>query len=111
MLPAIFSGQRGRSFATVLAMKVCVLILLLCPATFAASAEVARGLAWLASQQRADGSWSTNAALNALPVLAFLSAGNFLFPVTGYLLPYFRPGFSCTEPTGTPAAATSTCAA
>ena len=76
MLPDIFSGQRGRSFATVPGMKVCVLILLLCPATFAASNEVARGLAWLASQQRADGSWSTNAALNALPVLAFLSAGN-----------------------------------
>ncbi|MEI8063620.1 MAG: prenyltransferase/squalene oxidase repeat-containing protein, partial [Verrucomicrobiota bacterium] len=57
-------------------MKVCVLILLLCPATFAASNEVSRGLAWLASQQRADGSWSTNTALNALQVLAFLSAGN-----------------------------------
>ena len=57
-------------------MKVCVLILLLCQATFAASDEVARGLEWLAGQQRTDGSWSTNAALNALPVLAFLSAGH-----------------------------------
>jgi len=57
-------------------MKACLLILLLCPATFAESNEVARGLHWLATQQRADGSWSTNAALNALPVLAFLSAGN-----------------------------------
>jgi hypothetical protein len=44
--------------------------------TFAASSNaVARGLAWLATQQRADGSWSTNTALNALPVLAHLSAG------------------------------------
>ena len=57
-------------------MKTCLLILLLCLATFAASNEVACGLTWLAGQQRADGSWSTNAALNALPVLAFLSAGN-----------------------------------
>ena len=57
-------------------MKACLLILLLCPATFAESNEVARGLHWLATQQHADGSWSTNAALNALPVLAFLSAGN-----------------------------------
>ena len=46
------------------------------PATFAASNEVARGLAWLASQQQPDGSWSTNSALNALPILAFLSNGN-----------------------------------
>ena len=51
-------------------------LILLCPTTFAASNEVARGLTWLATQQRANGSWSSNAALNALPVLAFLSAGN-----------------------------------
>ena len=57
-------------------MKICVLILLLCQTTYATSNEVARGLAWLVSQQRADGSWSTNAALNALPLLAFLSAGH-----------------------------------
>ena len=57
-------------------MKSFLLIFLLVPATFGATNEVARGLAWLAGQQRADGSWSTNAALNALPVLAFLSAGN-----------------------------------
>ena len=52
------------------------LLLPFSPATFAASNEVARGLAWLASQQHVDGSWSTNAVLNALPVLAFLSDGN-----------------------------------
>ena len=52
------------------------MLLLLCPATFAASNEVARGLAWLASQQHADGSWSTTTALNALPILVFLSDGN-----------------------------------
>lgn len=34
-----------------------------------------RGLAWLALQQHTDGSWSTNVALNSLPILAFLSAG------------------------------------
>ena len=39
------------------------LLLLLCPTAFAASNDVARGLAWLAAQQRPDGSWSTNAAL------------------------------------------------
>jgi hypothetical protein len=36
---------------------------------------VNRALAWLSSCQRADGSWSENSALNALPLLAFLSAG------------------------------------
>lgn len=41
----------------------------------AATAAVERGLAWLASQQREDGSWSENVALNSLPLLAFLSAG------------------------------------
>ena len=60
------------------------LLLLLGPATFAASNEVARGLAWLARQQHADGSWSTNAALNALPVLAFLSDGNIPATTAGY---------------------------
>ena len=54
----------------------CLLILFFCSTTFAATNEVTRGLNWLATQQRADGSWSTNAVLNALPVLAFLSAGN-----------------------------------
>ena len=53
-----------------------LLILFFCSTTFGATNEVARGLNWLATQQRADGSWSTNTALNALPVLAFLSAGN-----------------------------------
>ena len=37
---------------------------------------VARGVAWLASQQRADGSWSENVALNSLAGLAFYSAGH-----------------------------------
>ncbi|MCG3149057.1 MAG: hypothetical protein PCFJNLEI_02514 [Verrucomicrobiae bacterium] len=50
-------------------------ILLLTTSAFADTNAVTRGLAWLASQQRADGSWSTNVALNSLPVLAFLSAG------------------------------------
>ena len=78
---------RTRVFATRpklhAALLTSVLLWLLCPATFAASNEVARGLAWLAGQQRADGSWSTNAALNALPVLAFLADGN-LPSTTGY---------------------------
>lgn len=65
------------------ALLTSALLLVVGPATFAASNEVARGLAWLAGQQRADGSWSTNAALNALPVLAFLADGN-LPATTGY---------------------------
>jgi len=43
--------------------------------TFADTNAVERGLAWLRSQQRANGSWSDNTALNALPMLAMLSAG------------------------------------
>src|SRR2546422_1059007 len=46
------------------------------PSSFAATNSVERGLAWLASQQQENGSWSQNTALNALPVLAFLSAGD-----------------------------------
>jgi|GEM_PF-1554729 len=76
--------RRTRCFATQYRLRTSLrngaligaLLWLFGPATFAASNEVARGLAWLASQQHADGSWSTNAALNALPVLAFLSDGN-----------------------------------
>ncbi len=40
-----------------------------------AATPVERGLHWLATQQQPDGAWSTNVALNALPVLALLSAG------------------------------------
>ncbi|MBM3858799.1 MAG: terpene cyclase/mutase family protein [Verrucomicrobia bacterium] len=43
--------------------------------TFADTNSVERGLAWLCAQQRDNGSWSDNAALNALPMLAMLSAG------------------------------------
>lgn len=43
---------------------------------WADSTAVTRGLTWLAAQQHADGTWSTNTALNALPVLAFVSAGH-----------------------------------
>lgn len=55
-------------------MRLLVL-LLAATSAFADTNAVSRGLTWLASQQHADGSWSTNAALNALPILAFLSAG------------------------------------
>jgi hypothetical protein len=59
--------------------RLAFLLLISAISTFAADTNaVARGLAWLASQQRPDGSWSTNVALNALPVLAFLSAGHTL---------------------------------
>jgi hypothetical protein len=43
--------------------------------SFADTNAVERGLAWLRSQQRPSGSWSDNAALNSLPMLAMLSAG------------------------------------
>ena len=78
-VPLIISLKR---FASIL--SIVLPLLLSSPATFAASNEVARGLAWLARQQHADGSWSTNAALNALPVLAFLSDGNIPATTAGY---------------------------
>jgi prenyltransferase beta subunit len=37
---------------------------------------VDRGLRWLVSQQQENGSWSTNSAIQALAMLAFLSAGH-----------------------------------
>jgi hypothetical protein len=45
------------------------------PSATAETNAVTRGLAWLAAQQQASGAWSTNTALNALPLLAFMSAG------------------------------------
>jgi hypothetical protein len=51
------------------------IILGLCLSARAAD-PVERGLDWLASQQQPSGAWSTNTALNALPLLAFLSAGH-----------------------------------
>jgi hypothetical protein len=45
------------------------------PSSFAQTNAVERGLAWLVTQQRPNGSWSDNPALNALPMLALLSAG------------------------------------
>lgn len=50
-------------------------LLVIASATFADTNTVERGLAWLCTQQRPNGSWSDNAALNALPMLAMLSAG------------------------------------
>jgi len=50
------------------------------------SNSVERGLSWLVSQQRADGSWSENPALNALPMLAMLAAGR-----TPGVKPYTSP--------------------
>ncbi len=44
-------------------------------ALFADTHAVERGLAWLCAQQRPNGSWSETTALNALPMLAMLSAG------------------------------------
>jgi len=49
---------------------------LLLPCCFSQTNAVERGLAWLRAQQRPNGSWSDNAALNALPMLALLSAGH-----------------------------------
>src|SRR5260221_2902594 len=46
------------------------------PSSFAATISVDRGLAWLAAQQKDNGSWSANVALDSLPLLAFLSAGH-----------------------------------
>lgn len=60
-------------------MKFCACCLLAWSVLTAAAADshrVARGLTWLAAQQHSDGTWSTNTALNALPVLAFVSAGH-----------------------------------
>src|SRR4051812_19771399 len=61
-------------------MKVRFIVLLLASAVsaFADTNAVSRGLAWLAGEQRGDGSWSTNVALNSLAVLAFHSAGQTL---------------------------------
>ena len=58
-------------------MKLLTVLGLLCSvvASFADTNAVERGLVWLRTQQRANGSWSDNAALNALPMLAMLSAG------------------------------------
>ncbi len=57
-------------------MKTLLLALLLPISLLAAdNPAVERGLDWLVAQQRADGSWSDNPALNALPMLALLSAG------------------------------------
>lgn len=78
MLPDIFDGQRRGGFVTMPAMKLCAVLLLLLVSSSASLADtnaVERGLRWLADQQQASGAWSDNAALNALPVLAFLSAG------------------------------------
>ncbi len=50
--------------------------LLLASVAAATTNAVPRGLAWLAAQQRADGSWSENVALNSLAVLAHYSAGH-----------------------------------
>lgn len=41
-----------------------------------ATNSVDRGLAWLASQQKDDGSWSSNTALDSITLLAFFSAGH-----------------------------------
>ena len=62
-------------------MKRVLLTSVLCLLAFTVSSlaetnSVERGLAWLASQQHPSGAWSTNTALNALPLLAFLSAGH-----------------------------------
>jgi hypothetical protein len=57
----------------IVARIVC--LSLLASAALADTNSVERGLDWLRSQQRANGAWSDNAALNALPLLAMLSAG------------------------------------
>ncbi|NQU10613.1 terpene cyclase/mutase family protein, partial [bacterium] len=51
---------------------------------------VTRGLTWLAAQQNADGAWSTNVALNALPLLAFLSAGHVPAAIPGPADPWSK---------------------
>lgn len=61
-------------------------LLLVSSATFADTNAVERGLAWLRSQQRPNGSWSDTTALNALPMLAMLSAGQ-----TPGMKPYTSP--------------------
>lgn len=43
--------------------------------TNAETNAVERGLAWLVAQQKYSGEWSSNPALNALPMLALMSAG------------------------------------
>jgi hypothetical protein len=55
-------------------------------ASFADTNAVERGLAWLRAQQQPNGSWSDTAALNALPMLAMLSAGQ-----TPGIRPYDSP--------------------
>jgi squalene cyclase len=58
-------------------MKLLPVLGLLCSVVTAcgASNAVERGVAWLEAQQRPNGSWSDNPALNALPMLAQLAAG------------------------------------
>jgi len=58
-------------------MKLLSVFGLLCSVvtSFADTNAIERGLAWLRAQQCANGSWSDNTALNALPMLAMLSAG------------------------------------
>lgn len=53
-----------------------LLLALVLPATVRAETNaVERGLAWLVAQQKYSGAWSDNPALNALPMLALMSAG------------------------------------
>jgi hypothetical protein len=56
-------------------LTVCI-ALAVASTAIAQTNAVDRGLAWIASQQHADGSWGTNAAVNALAVLAFYSSGH-----------------------------------
>lgn len=65
-----------------LRLHLAKLLLVILPSvSWAQTNAIEHGLAWLAFRQRADGSWSTNVALNSLPMLAFLSAGRPKDPV------------------------------
>lgn len=61
---------------------MCVVWWLTASAEGGTADAVARAVSWLVAQQQPIGAWSDNTALQALPVLALLSAGEVRHPAT-----------------------------
>lgn len=62
---------------------LAALILAFPPAGVSQQDAITRGVAWLVSQQQPTGAWSDNTALQALPLLALMSAGEVRHPAVG----------------------------